>query len=101
MRSTRHNQTLRLMAWIKDRPNQWISAFEFQQFGPLCWRTEISRARKRFKAARDGTIDYQPKQLGPMRISGYMYLPEEGPEIGAVEPSQGYDTNAATPGRLL
>lgn len=60
MRSTRHNQTLRLMAWIKDRPNQWISALEFEQFGRLCWRTEISRARKKFKAAGDGTIENRP-----------------------------------------
>lgn len=77
---TRNSMTLRLMAWIKDKPYIWISAFDFEQFGPLCWRTEISRARKRFQQANDGTIENRIS-IGfidgkPWRRSEYRYVPQ-------------------------
>lgn len=55
--STRHSFTARLMAYVKDRPNRWIPAQEFEQFGRQAWRSRISDARKKFHEAQDGTIE--------------------------------------------
>lgn len=48
--------TARLMAFVKDRPFTWIPAREFEQFGRQAWRSRIADARRKFHAARDGTI---------------------------------------------
>lgn len=53
----RHSNTARLMAFVKDQPNRWIPATSFEQFGRQAWRSRISDARKKFEAARDGTIE--------------------------------------------
>lgn len=54
------SMTLRLMAFVKDRPNQIIPATEFEQFGRQSWRTRLAEARKKFESANDGTIEYRP-----------------------------------------
>lgn len=94
--------TARLMAFVKDRPGQWIHATTFEQFGRQGWRTRISNARQKFQAVQDGTIE---NQVLPIRdASGtivrkdsfYRYVPAETPPR-----MSGHNVNAPTEGRLI
>jgi hypothetical protein len=105
--STHHNGfTRRLMAFVKDRPGEWLPATTFEQFGRQGWRTRISDARQRFEAAHDGTIENRVRRpgridgrvCGPL-ISEYRYVPQANGSDHSVGP--GHNTNAAPSGRLL
>lgn len=90
--------TARLMAFVKDRPNQWIRATEFEQFGRQAWRTRLSEARKKFEAAHDGTIENRVQRVyreaeGDLEAwvflrSEYRYIPEP-----VSVPAEGHDLN--------
>lgn len=96
MTATRHSFTLMLMAFLKDRPNRWLAATEFEQFGRQSWRTRLSEARKRFEAAGDGTIENRVTRSRPgdryqWTLSEYRYVPP-GIETRAENP-KGHDIN--------
>ena len=84
----RHSFTLRLMAFLKDRPNVWIPAIEFEQFGRQAWRSRISDARRRFRAANDGDIENSVTKVNRTKLSLYRYVPPS-----AVEQRRGHDLN--------
>lgn len=92
----RHSFTARLMAFVKDRPLQWIPALEFEQFGRQAWRTRISEARQKFEAAHDGTIEnrqrsHMAKDGTRFTHSEYRYVPEP---VASEAPSDAADLNA-------
>jgi hypothetical protein len=44
------NKTDRVAAYFQERPNRWISALPLMRIGGLlAWRTEVSRARKKYR----------------------------------------------------
>lgn len=98
--------TLRLMAFVKDRPGVWIPATAFEQFGRQAWRSRISDARQKFEAAKDGTIENRQRiavkviagtndvwQEKTFKISEYRYMPEGGSLAPAEPESRGANLN--------
>lgn len=99
----RNNNALRLMAYVKDRPGQWLPATAFEQFGRQAWRSRVSDARKKFEAANDGTIENRIRREhragcakvfmadleehaacdcpGVWIISEYRYVPQPDPQL--------------------
>lgn len=104
LRKGQMSATARLMAFVKDRPNTWIHATEFEQFGRQSWRSRISDARKKFEAVQDGTIE---NRLRHLRInkgdtdtiivrSEYRYRPQAAPVARTP-----HNLNQPTEGRLI
>src|SRR5207244_7054663 len=57
---------------FRSRPGEWISAAELFHVGGMCaWRSYVSDARKRVKAAGDGDIDWN----GDVHESAYRFVP--------------------------
>jgi hypothetical protein len=75
------NRAQRVIAFLEQRPRQWIRATEFEPIGGRqAWRTAISEARQ-IVEARGGKIENRVRSVGMDQdgmcwtLSEYRYLP--------------------------
>lgn len=95
---TRHSFTAEVLAYFQARPYVWIHARTLQGIGgSFAWRTRVSQARKRLRAAGAGDIENTVERRGRDRVvdSWYRYVPAE-PTATA-----GHNVNQPSAGRLI
>lgn len=72
--------TARVVAFLRERPNVWIDARDFEPIGGRqAWRSRIAEARLQFQAAGLGTVENRCRRIrtadGSYVRSEYRFVP--------------------------